>query len=156
MSLLRQEPQGLYNAACRSFEADLPPPFTQFTEAARTEHAPDPRRQLEEHWRRELAGAALTSGLPYDRPRPATGPGVARRSATIEGVAVHTSARDELYVVVIPGPEKTALAFEYSADLFARRRLWVSHFAQIPSSAASDPATSMTSTAAIRRTVTEA
>ncbi|MFD9882653.1 amino acid adenylation domain-containing protein [Streptomyces alboflavus] len=74
INVLWHELQELYNAARRGGDAALRPPSVQFTDVARAEHALAPlrRRQLEEHWRRELHGAPLTLSLPYDHPRPAT------------------------------------------------------------------------------------
>ncbi|MFE0174031.1 MupA/Atu3671 family FMN-dependent luciferase-like monooxygenase [Streptomyces sp. NPDC059002] len=301
MGVLWQELEELYNAACRGVAAELPPPSAQFTDVARAEHAlaPDRRRQLEEYWRGELDGAALTLDLPCDHPRPpalsgrgalhtrtlddgtaalvagaAAGLGTTpyviwaaafavwsaavcggpddvvlaassanrarpgregvvgflgdavllrarvggagvfadlvdqlggalfraidhqdlplsevaglleerlgsalfptvlftvvtapppalelhRLSAAVEGVAVRAAARNELYVVVNPVPEKTTLTFEYSTDLFAPATIeaWVSDFAQILSLAASDPTVPIASLMAKRRSVTEA
>ncbi|WPO69206.1 non-ribosomal peptide synthetase/type I polyketide synthase [Streptomyces sp. KN37] len=300
MTVLWQELQELYNAACRHTAPELQPPAAQFTDVARAEHAlaPDRRRVLEEYWRRELGGARLTLDLPYDHPRPAAlsgggalhtltleegtaalvaetaaglgttpyvmwaaafaawaasvcgGPddvvlaassanrakpgreGVVgfigdavllrarigdagvfadlvdqlggtlfraldhqdlplsevaglleerlssalfptvlftvvtarppalelhRLSSAVEGVAVRAAARNELYVVVHPGPEKTTLTFEYSTDLFAPATIeaWMSDFARLLSLAVSDPRTPMASLVAKRRSVRE-
>ncbi|MGW4231183.1 amino acid adenylation domain-containing protein [Streptomyces sp. NPDC004980] len=290
MSVLWQELQELYNAACRGTHAELPPPSAQFTDLARAEHdlPPQRRRHLEEYWRRELDGAPLRLNLPYDHPRPPTLSGhgalhthtldgrtagqvaeaaaglgttpytiwaaafaawLARRcdcpddvvlpassanraragregavgfigdtvllrarvgdaatfgdlvdqlgstlfaaldhqdlplsevagllearlaaelfptmlftvvtaqppaldlyrlTATISGVPVHASARNELYVVVHPGPERTTLTFEYSTDLFepATIETWASDFARSLARATADPSALITS-----------
>ncbi|MFE2945098.1 amino acid adenylation domain-containing protein [Streptomyces sp. NPDC059255] len=288
MNVLWQELQELYNAAGQQREAQLPGAVTQFTAMARAEHdlPPHRRRQLEEHWRRELDGAKLTLNLPYDRPRPHTLSGrgalhtrtIDRRTAelvaetaerrgatpyviwaaafatwvarlcsspdgvvlaassanraqpgrdgvvgfigdavllrarvgdadtfgelvdqlgrslftaldhqdlplsevaalvdarpasdlfptvlftvvtaqppalelhsltaTVSGVAVHASARNELYVVVNPGPERTTLTFEYSTDLFEATTIeaWVADFIRTLAQAVDDPSTSL-------------
>ncbi|MGW2264684.1 amino acid adenylation domain-containing protein [Streptomyces koyangensis] len=54
-------------------------------------------------------------------------------SASVRDLPTSEAARNELYVVVVPGPEEIHITFEYSTDLFDRRTIsaWMDAFSDL-------------------------